>query len=307
MTPIELRLAKLLLLEALKCPCPQLIPRSGAAGAKVNCFTIYIDRGGEPYLLVQSLSEGMLSCLEWSGSSFDKPLVVPLNEIETRDLAITHFYGYGEVQYRGLNDFLLGRTLFFPYIKIHVVRAIEATDQFFFNKKKLLTKQRIDLLRFLVQRRLEGIPISSPVDLMTGLYSLKWVLHPDRDPQQKRLHFYLESLVDTGELKRDGHRYELTGEALKAIELYEEQERKHTENVKAQRGMFWLTVAIVFLTGAQAGLYKLPTLLDLSDSKIGEAQSTEPANIVRPVPTSQIKHQHLPNLALERRSRCPDH
>ena len=289
MTPIELSFAKLLLQRALKCPCPQLIPRSGAAGAKVNCFTIYIDKGGEPYLLVQSLSDGMLSCLEWSGSSFDKPLLVPLKEIKSRDFTITHFYGNDEVRYRGLTDFLLGRTFFFPYIKRRVVRAIEATDQFFFNKKKLLTKQRIDLLRFLVQHRLEGNLISSPVDLMTGLYSLKWVRHPDRDPQQKRLRFYLDSLVDTGELKREAHLYELTGEALKAIEVYEEQERKHTENVKAQRGMFWLTVAIVFLTGAQAGLYKLPTLLDLSDLKIGEAPSTEPANTVKPVPTSQVK------------------
>ena len=51
---------------------------------------------------------------------------------------------------------------------------------------------------------------------------------------------------------------------VEAIEEYEEQERKHTENVKMQRRMFYVAVAVAFLTVAQAGLIKLPTLLDLS-------------------------------------------
>lgn len=273
MKSFELRLAIAYFTRALECPCPQLVPRSGVAGAKIKCFTIYVDKAGEPYLLVQHLSKGILSCLEWTGSSFDKSVEVALGEIESSDVSITHFYGYSEIQYKGVISFVLGRTLFLPYFKIHLVRAIEAVDQYFFNKKKLLTKQRIELLQFLVQRQLDGNSISSPIDLMTGLYSIKWVLHPDRDPQQKRLRFYLDSLVDTGELRRVNHNYELTGEALKAIEEYEEQERKHTENVKIQRGMFCLTFAIVLLTAAQAGLFKLPTLLDLGDWRIGHNPS----------------------------------
>ena len=212
----------------------------------------------------------MLSCLEWDGNSFNKPTELALNSIDPNDISITHFYGYREVQYSGILEFAIGRTLFIPYAKFHIVGIIENVDQYFFNKKKLITKQRIDLLRFLVRRRLEGSPVSSAIDLMTGLYSIKWVMHPDSDSQRERLDFYLESLVDTGELRRVNHEYELTGEALKAIEIYEEQERKHTENVKIQRRMFWLTLAIVLLTGAQAGLYRLPTLLDLSSFKLGQ-------------------------------------
>lgn len=277
MRPFELRLANAFIAKALECPCPQLIPRSSAAGAKVKCFTIYIDKGGEPYLLVRSLANGILSCFEWTGSRFEKPVDVALSAIESKDVSITHFYGYSEVQYSGVISFALGRTLFLPYAKIRLVRMIESTDQYFFNKKKFFTKQRIDLLRFLVQRQLEGKPVSSPIDLMTELYSVKWVRHPDKDSQKERIKFYLDSLVDTGELRRHDHRYELTGEALKAIDVYEEQERKHTENVKVQRRMFWLTLAIVFLTGAQANLFKLPTLLDMSAWTTGQSRLSEPA------------------------------
>ena len=99
---------------------------------------------------------------------------------------------------------------------------------------------------------------------MTPLYTDKWVFHPDQDSERRKLKFYLESLVDTGELKIVNYKYVLTGHAVRAIEEYEEQERKHTENVKIQRRMFWLTLAIALLTLVQAGLVKLPPFIDLT-------------------------------------------
>lgn len=56
--------------------------------------------------------------------------------------------------------------------------------------------------------------------------------------------------------------YKVTGEALKTIELYEEQERKHRESVIMQRLTAILTVVIILLTAAQTGIIKLPTLID---------------------------------------------
>jgi hypothetical protein len=99
---------------------------------------------------------------------------------------------------------------------------------------------------------------------MTDLYTIKWVLHPQGDQQQQKLEFYLDSLVATGELIKNNHKYVVTGHALRTIEEYEEQERKHTENVKMQWRMFWLTLAILALTLVQAGLVKLPPIIDLT-------------------------------------------
>jgi hypothetical protein len=264
MSALKLRLLRWLLSRALSCNCPDRIPRSGEAGAQVNCFSVYLDKAGEPYLLMRRLSGQVASCSEWTGNVFEKPAEIALTEIPTKDLSVTHFYGHSEVTYSGLLDFAIGRIFFLPYIRIGFARIIGTVDQYFFNKKKLVTKQRMDLLRVLVARELEGRSIGSPIDLMTELYTLRWVMHPQRDPQQHRLTFYLDSMVDTGELKKVNGDYKLTGEALKAIEIYEEQERKHTENVKVQRRMAWLTFAIVLLTAAQAGLFKLPLLIDWS-------------------------------------------
>jgi hypothetical protein len=253
-----------LLKAALARSCPDRVPRSGAAAKRVNCFSVFIDKNTEPYLLVRSVLGEDLECLEWSGERFDIPKTIPFSDVPEKELSVTHFYGYSEVQYSGFRDFVLGRVLRVPYVKIHVVRTINSVDQYFFNKRKLVTKQRIDLLRFLVAEHLDGRSIESHTVLMTGLYSAKWLMHPERDLQSTKLRFYLDSLVATGELEwRDGG-YQMTGMALHTIETYEEQERKHTENVKSQRAMIFLTLAVVFLTAAQAGLIKFPTLLDLS-------------------------------------------
>jgi hypothetical protein len=88
-----------------------------------------------------------------------------------------------------------------------------------------------------------------------------------REAQHQKVEFYLDSLVDTGELKKINYEYVLTGNALRAIEEYEEQERKHTESVKIQWRMFWLTLVIALLTFVQAGLVKMPALIDLSTAQ----------------------------------------
>lgn len=78
------------------------------------------------------------------------------------------------------------------------------------------------------------------------------------------MRFYLDKLAETNDLVKNGIDYQITGHGVAAIELYEEQERKHGESISTQRRMFWLTIVIALLTLVQAGLVKLPPLLDLT-------------------------------------------
>ncbi|MDT3736317.1 MAG: hypothetical protein ROZ00_08840 [Denitratisoma sp.] len=243
-------------------PCGSSVARSGEEGEKANCFFVAVDKGDQPYLAVEAIDQDNLKCLEWNGSRFQIDRSIPLSSFSLRDFRITHYYGLSTIEYQGILDLLVNRLTAWPYIKVHVVRTLSRFDQFLFNKKKLITKQRMELLQFLVGRALDGKTESEPLDLMTDLYSLRWVLHPDGEQQQQRLEFYLESLVETGDLKKINYKYIVAGRALKTIEEYEEQERKHTENVKMQWRTFWLAYAVAFLTAVQAGLVKLPTIID---------------------------------------------
>lgn len=250
--------------QALKKQCGSRISRSGKEGESVNCFTVAIDKANEPYLVAIELVNKQLNCIEWNGERYEKNISLQLSSIDPSQLIITHYCGLSSVRYFGILDFIIGRLTFWPYIKIWFVNSISNFDQYIFNKKKLITKQRIELLHFLVLRVSEGQESFSEFDLMTQLYSIKWILHPNHSSERKKLELNLMSLCDTGELKLNNHKYYLTGHALSTIENYEEQERKHTENVKMQWRMFWLTLVIVFLTLVQSGLIKLPPLIDLT-------------------------------------------
>ena len=72
-------------------------------------------------------------------------------------------------------------------------------------------------------------------------------MHPSFDILHKKLDLYLESLVESGELKKVNDEFVVTGNAISTIEKYEEEERRHTEAVKLQRKMFWLTIIAVIL------------------------------------------------------------
>ena len=99
---------------------------------------------------------------------------------------------------------------------------------------------------------------------MSLIHTHKWYLHPNKDDQHHRVKVYLDALTQTGDLTGDGFNYKITGQGIAAIEVYEEQERKHAESIGIQRRMFWLTLFIIILTVIQAGLVKLPPLIDLS-------------------------------------------
>jgi hypothetical protein len=262
MHAIAQRLCKYVLPKVISRACESRIPRSGEEGARVNCFVTAIDRTSEPYTVVLGLTGNDLSCFTWDESSNKAELSIPLASLCLADFRITHYYGHSEIQYSGLLDFIQNRLLPWPYFKIHVARQFSGFDQYVFNKKKLITRQRVDLLRFLIERTLDGKTEHDPLDLMTELYSIKWVLHPHGDAGHRKLEFYLDSLTETGELRKINYKYVVTGFALQAIEDNEEQERKHTVNVRMQFGMVLLTFAIAVLAAVQAGLVKLPALLD---------------------------------------------
>ncbi len=261
----SLKIRRFLLSRVIRKACGSSIPRSGREGERVNCFITSVDKEeDEPYLVVLGVHLNKLECLEWDGVRYSIQKSISLAAFRLSDFRITHFYGLDEIRYQGITDFVIGRVTGWPYIKVHVIRWLGGLGQYIFNKKKLITKQRIELLQFLVVRALDGVIEHEPIDLMADLYTIRWLFHPQGEQQQQKLEFYLKSLVETGELKYTNDRYIVTGKALQTIEEYEEQERKHTESVKMQWRMFWLTLTIAALTLVQSGLVKLPAIIDLT-------------------------------------------
>ena len=251
--------------------CDSRIPRSGDEGVRVNCFVVSLDNNGEPFFIATRYEENILYGLRWGGSSYSDEYSVTLGEIENYELRITHYYGLATITYDSIFDFAFHYVTRLKYIKIRIVRHLGSSHQYFFNRRKLVTKRRMELLEFMLNDQLDrehnGIGL---FDLMAKLYSINWVLHPSADQQQQKLELYLKSLVESGELQYINHEYVVTGKAVSTLERYEEEDRRHIEAVKLQRKMVSLTILLVFMAMVQSGLIKLPALLDFSSLGDGD-------------------------------------
>ncbi|WP_029134146.1 hypothetical protein [Sedimenticola selenatireducens] len=246
--------------------CESQIPRSGKKGEEVNCYVVALDQSDSPYFVATAISGDVLIGLKYDGKSYADKATIPISDLKNGTLRITHYYGLSEVIYDSIYDAAWQYLTKLIYLKIHIYRYIDSTFQYFFNKRKLVTKRRMELLRLMMEDQLDSAHDGiDSLDLMSKLYSMRLFSHPSWEVQHKKLELYLDSLVSSGELRKVNSEYVVSGEAISTIEKYEEDERRHTEAVKLQRKMLWLTIIAVIFAIVQSGLIKLPTIIDFSN------------------------------------------
>lgn len=257
--------------------CKSTIPRSGKEGEKVNCYAVALYRNSAPYFVATGYDCGKLLGLKHNGESYKEKYTLELADLNIGELRITHYYGLDTVWYDSIYDAAWHYLTKLVYLKIIIYRFASSVDQYFFSKKMLVTKKRMELLQFMLSDQLnrnhDGIEV---IDLMTKLYSIKWVLHPTGDEQQKKLELYLNSLEHTGELKKVNNEYVVTGFAMVTIEKYEKEEERHSGIVNLQKILALLTLGLFLVGLVQTGVIKIPTLIDLStDQKIESPLSNQ--------------------------------
>lgn len=256
----------------LQKKCDPVISRSGKKGEAVNCYVIEIFRAGSPFFLARCMDGNIVKGQEWDGASYSNEKVFSLADFAAESVTITHYYGLTEIIYDNAFDFLWNYLTRLVYLKVRLYRHIDSTHQYFFNKRKLFTKKRMDLLQFMMEDQLDRSHAGvCALDLLAKIYSYRMFLHPSREKQLDRLKLYLESLVSSGELDERNGEYVVTGKAIATLERYEEEERRHTEAVKLQRQLVLLTVLIVVLAAVQSGIVRLPTLIDFAVSSASSA------------------------------------
>jgi hypothetical protein len=255
----------------LASTCEARIPRSGKKGEQVNCWVVAFDKNSDPYFIATEINGDVLSGLKYDGNSYAVDDTISIRDLKDLELRITHYYGLSEITYDSMLDVAFHYFTKFIYLKIHIYRYIDRTSQYFFNKRKVVSKKRMDLLRFMMDDQLDrthnGI---DSLDLIGKLYSMRLFLHPSFEVQHEKLELYLDSLIASGEVEKINNEYVVTGKAISTIEKYEEEERRHTEAVKLQRKMFWLTIIAVIFAIVQSGVIKLPTMLDLTHFSIND-------------------------------------
>lgn len=266
---IQQRLLLWFLPKLLQNKSPDSIPRSGEEGAKMNCFSIYVEKDSNPLYLLDAFSKetDRFSVREWNktSSSFSIEKNITSIDILSNDLRITHFYGLTDITFTGLYDLAFHYITKAVYVKIHYQRVINFIFQNAYNRRKLDSKNRINILSFLVKEQFEPRAKSNQHwfdhydsslrgfgawELMTKIHSTRWHYHPLGRYELSKLGLYLDSLVMSGDLKKEGIQYKITGKALETIDEYDENERRHKDSIKIQRRISLLTFVIAIVAVA---------------------------------------------------------
>lgn len=238
---------------ALQKNAPTLITTSGDQAKNNDCYVIYLlDEEGVAQFLVEAM-EGCQVLGKWSldGRNFTEEKVLATSELSAFTIYIQHYYRTWTFYSLGIPKFLRNRWSGWPWIRVTFDHLLQSR----FNKKELARQARMDVLEYVLAETMKDRHFQThPTTLMTHLYSVRWVHRPDKDQLLNYYTFLLDALKESGDLApTEHHGYKLNPKALNTVSVFVQEERRHSDNYKIQRGIFWLTIALMFFGLVQAG------------------------------------------------------
>ena len=243
---------------AMLRPAPDRIPLSNMERVRErDYFVVNLGPPDDPqrFLVREVLPDGLAGLWFQGNTSVSEPRTIPNTDLGQYDIRVTHYFGELELRYSSTVEFLLKHSIRYEYVPY----LREQLGQYFFNKRKLDEKRRIQVLRLLIQSHLDDDPISSTMDIMSELYGPRWRHHP----QQLQLYRYhdlmVRSFIEGGELvEEEQYVRRIAPQALNTIDAYDEAERKHQGTMSVQRWMLIVTLMVGGATAVQAYMAMYP-------------------------------------------------
>ncbi|HCG88131.1 MAG TPA: hypothetical protein DE044_04200 [Alteromonas macleodii] len=232
---------------ALKKPAPDRIILSTPGCLENDCFQIYLFVPSLNWkMLLQSKVDKGYGVFLWvdGGRGRDATVLLPFLEKESTSFEITHFYQGYEFIYTSQVKYILSRLFF----KHKLVQVKDRVSQSVFNRKTLVRSERMELLRYLVERTVENSSFTTD-SMSVGMYlhSNRWFHHPKRKEHQSHFRLLLDSLVSSGDLVKSDYCYSVTGQALATLSEYERDQQKHQDNVNNAKTAHALTRALILV------------------------------------------------------------
>lgn len=268
---IELRILSWVLTKTLKKkPEGNSIPLSGEEAKKNDCYIVRIKHKDIPEEK-EALLDGFdkvtktlkVRALD-STDTFSIETSLPLEG--ARISLIKHYYGFFDLYYISLWQYLLEGVTCWDVIKVNVLYKFK---QWLYNKRKLILKSRMDTLEAIVKAAVEHEAYNSKewgakwqkyefsyMEVGKILFgSHAWYAHPKGKETRARISLHLESLKESGDINCAGTlRYALNAKSMETLTAYEISKRRH-------RDMFWLTIVLAVAALDQAGVLPISEII----------------------------------------------
>jgi hypothetical protein len=163
---------------------------------------------------------------------------------------VVDYYREIEIRYDSAGEYLLHQL--FGYR--HLARINDRFQQFRFNRRRLVRRDRIAVLRAIAEATIRRDDARfSRVGIMAELYGMRWPLHPEGDSVERYCELMLESLAAAGDLtSTDGYEYRLAPGGLRTLADFELEERRHRQMRSRQTATIFLTVVLAAIAGLDA-------------------------------------------------------
>jgi len=89
---------------------------------------------------------------------------------------------------------------------------------------------------------------------MNQMYGRHWRYHPENERLSRYYGILLDSLASSNDLRQDGISYQLAPQGPATLATYEEDNRKHRDQVRQQKLLGFLTLWLVIVGLLQAYL-----------------------------------------------------
>lgn len=233
-------------------PAGRSIPLTSPEADNNNVYTARAKIGEGDYVFVVTgnvLPEG-IEGVWFNGHGQGGMDCVLLNRsLDEFTFRISHYYRGFEIYYFSPWRFLLHHYTHFAWFILWRDRIAQA----FFNRKRLVRKDRMDALRYIYEQTLRDQTFqTSGFDLMTKLYSKRWIRHPRQQEMHAYYNLLLDALCGDGDIKRGQYSYTLESRALRTLSEFEEDERRHRDNKRHQTILAILTAALILVGLPQA-------------------------------------------------------
>lgn len=239
---------------AQRRPFMSVIPMSGEEGEAVDTIVVRLgsDEKTRRFAFINLTKDGASGLWFANDRQRGLPSHIPNSVLAAAThFSISHFIKGYKFDYETLRQFVWASTT------LHAWRFIrrDRLDQKRFNKKLLVRRDRMNVLKIFVERSIADDKFTvSAFGLLSEIYTNRWVRHPEQDALHRHYDLILESLQQSGELKVTRTGYAITPKALTTLSQYEEDDRRHEDNRRQQRTLELLTLALVLVGICQAAI-----------------------------------------------------
>jgi hypothetical protein len=238
--------------HSMSKPAPARIPMSGKDRLQErDYFVVYLGDDRDPLrFLVQRIDNGKLHGIWFiDGPDQREDRTVSIEDASQYDLSITQYFAELEIPYKSGAQLLLWNALYLPLG--HLIASRFA--KYLYGRKTLIRSDRMAVLNRIVDESINRHDFRvSSVTLLLLLHGDRAFLHPKRDAMLRYYDYIIESLTEARELVSDDQSKTVGPNALNSLAKYEQENRRHEENVSQQRAIKWLTIVIAAAAITQA-------------------------------------------------------